>query len=178
LLDWWKQLSTLGPGYGYYVNAAKSWLVVKEDCFDEACFLFAGTSFHVTTEGRPYLGAPLGSCEFHSTFLQEKVSQWENDIMQLSKFASRKPHALTLHGLSSRWTFLRTVNNLSSFLAPLEKAIHLHLLPKLCLHPPNDSERAMLALPIRLGGLGIFDPCKSSEDRYHFSVSVTSPLPS
>jgi len=27
LLDWWK-LSTLGPGYGYYVNAAKSWLVV------------------------------------------------------------------------------------------------------------------------------------------------------
>jgi len=24
LLDWWKQLSTLGPGYGYYVNAAKS----------------------------------------------------------------------------------------------------------------------------------------------------------
>jgi len=44
LLIWWKQLSTLGPGYGYYVNAAKSWLVVKKDCFDEACSLFAGTS--------------------------------------------------------------------------------------------------------------------------------------
>ena len=43
LLNWWKQLSTLGPDYGYYVNAAKSWLVVK-DCFDEACSLFAGTS--------------------------------------------------------------------------------------------------------------------------------------
>jgi len=34
----------------------------------------------------------------------------------------------------------------------------------------------MLALPIHLGGLGIFDPCKSSEDSYYFSVSVTSPL--
>jgi len=34
----------------------------------------------------------------------------------------------------------------------------------------------MLALPIRLGGLGIFDPRKSPEDNYYFSVSFTSPL--
>jgi len=34
----------------------------------------------------------------------------------------------------------------------------------------------MLALPIHLGGLGIFDPHKSSEDSYQFSASVTSPL--
>jgi len=34
----------------------------------------------------------------------------------------------------------------------------------------------MLALPIRLRGLGIFDPRKSSEDSYRFSVSVTFPL--
>ena len=82
-----------------------------------------------------------------------------------------------IHGLSSCWTFLsRTVKELSSFLAPLEKAIRLHLLPKLCLHPPNDSEWAMLALPIHSGGLGIFNPCQSSEDSYKFSVSVTSPM--
>ena len=80
----------LGTGYGYYVNATKSWLVVKEDYFDEACSLFAGTSLRITTEGCPYLGAPLGSQEFHSTL---KVSQWEHDIMQLSKFASSQPHA-------------------------------------------------------------------------------------
>jgi len=61
-------MSTLGPGYGYYVNAAKSWLVVKEDIFDEACSLFAGTSLRVTTEGRPYICTPLGFREFHSTF--------------------------------------------------------------------------------------------------------------
>jgi len=98
--------------------------------------------------------------------------------MQLSKFASSQLHAAyfaMIHGLSSRWTFLsRTVNDLSSFLALLEKAIRLHLLPKLCLHPPNDSERAMLALPISLRGLGIFDPRKSSENSYQFSVSVVA----
>jgi len=63
-------------------------------------------------------------------------------------------------------------------LAPLEEAIRLFLLPKFYLHPPNGSERAMLALPIRLRGLGIFDPCKSARDNYKFSVSVTSPLAS
>jgi len=39
------------------MGAAMSWLVVKEDCFDEACSLFPGTSLRVTTEGHPYLGA-------------------------------------------------------------------------------------------------------------------------
>ena len=58
LLVWWKQLSGLGPGYGYYVNASKSWLVVKEDYYDTACTLVAGTSLRITTEGRPYLGFP------------------------------------------------------------------------------------------------------------------------
>jgi len=71
----------------------------------------------------------------------------------------------------------RTVHDLSSFLAALEEAIHLFLLPKFFLHPLM-TEQAMLALLIRLGGLGIFDSCKSSQDNYEFSVSVTSPLAS
>ena len=37
LLAWWKQLSILAPGYGYFVNTFKSWLIVKEDCFEAAC---------------------------------------------------------------------------------------------------------------------------------------------
>ena len=37
LLVWWKQLSCLIPGYGYYFNASKSRLVVKEDYCDTAC---------------------------------------------------------------------------------------------------------------------------------------------
>jgi len=64
------------------------------------------------------------------------------------------------------------VCDLSSFLAPLEEAIRLFLLPKLCLYSPNDSEWEMLALPIRLGGLSIFN----LPDNYQFSVSIISPL--
>ena len=44
---------------------------------------------------------------------------------------------IMIHELSSCRKFLsRTFKDFSSFIAPLDKAIHLHLLPKLCLHPP------------------------------------------
>ena len=36
LLDWWHQLTDLGPKYGYYPNARKSILLVKPDHLDAA----------------------------------------------------------------------------------------------------------------------------------------------
>ena len=29
LHSWWSRLASLGPAYGYFVNAAKTWLIVK-----------------------------------------------------------------------------------------------------------------------------------------------------
>ena len=58
LLNWWKQLSTLGPGYGYYLNAAKSWLVVKEDCFDEVCRYFPSHYYRGSSLFRGSVGLP------------------------------------------------------------------------------------------------------------------------
>jgi len=47
------------------------------------------------------------------------------------------------------------------------------VLPKLCLHHPNDSEQVMLALLIWFEGLGILSPRKSAHKNYQFSVSIT-----
>jgi len=33
LRGWWSRLVTLGPAYGYFVNAVKTWLIVKEKSF-------------------------------------------------------------------------------------------------------------------------------------------------
>ena len=33
LRGWWSRLVTLGPAYGYFVNAVKTWLIVKEKEF-------------------------------------------------------------------------------------------------------------------------------------------------
>ena len=84
--------------------------------------------------------------------------------MQLSKSASSQPHATysaMILGLSFCWIFLsKTVKDLSSFLAPLEKAIRFTCRPS-CVFIIS-CVWAMLALLIHLGGLGIFDPknCK------------------
>ena len=37
---WWDQLNRIGSAYGYFPNAAKSWLGVKEVARDEALILF------------------------------------------------------------------------------------------------------------------------------------------
>ena len=31
--SWWDKLSTIGPAFGYYANASKTWLVTKRGAF-------------------------------------------------------------------------------------------------------------------------------------------------
>ena len=62
LCEWWDQLSTVGMKFGYFVNADKTWLVTKKkNYYSKAEAVFAGTGVHITAEGRPYLGAPIGT---------------------------------------------------------------------------------------------------------------------
>ena len=60
----------MGPAYGYY------WLIVKEDYHSNAAATFEGTNIHVTSTGRPYLEAALGTATYIDQFVTEKVIQW------------------------------------------------------------------------------------------------------
>ena len=44
---WWDVLVGDGPKYGYFLNPAKSVLVVKEPCMEEAKSLFQGTDNYI-----------------------------------------------------------------------------------------------------------------------------------
>ena len=48
LRQWWECLSEIGPGYGYFVNAKKTWLVTKSSFGAAAAAQFAGTGVNVT----------------------------------------------------------------------------------------------------------------------------------
>ena len=52
LRQWWECLHEIGPGYGYFVNAKKTWLVTKSSFGTAAVARFAGTGVNVTVEGR------------------------------------------------------------------------------------------------------------------------------
>ena len=132
---WWDQLCREGPGFGYFPNASKTWLVTKESCRSDAEITFAGTNVNLTDEGRPYLGAAIGTNQFITQFVMEKVEGWSADVTRLAKIAQSQPHAVYsafTKGLSSRWIYVsRTIPDIAKLLQPLEDAIRLVLIPAL-----------------------------------------------
>ena len=73
LLTWWDDLVSYGPQYGYHVNASKTWLITKGEHHAEAAALFQDTSVNITTDGKPHLGAALGTKSYVDDFVQNKV---------------------------------------------------------------------------------------------------------
>ena len=51
---WWDELVDSGLHYGYYVNAAKTWIIVKnEETLEAAKNIFSGTDVKFTFEKSP-----------------------------------------------------------------------------------------------------------------------------
>ena len=70
---WWTKLTELGPAFGYFTNPATTWLVTKQDHFNLATDTFRGSGVNVTSEGRPYLGAAIGTSEYVEKYVSSKV---------------------------------------------------------------------------------------------------------
>ena len=63
LKEWWDRTEEMGPLLSYLPKASKSWLVVKEDKFEEAMSIFEGTDIDFTIDGRKYPGGFIGGKE-------------------------------------------------------------------------------------------------------------------
>ena len=135
---------------------------------------------NVTSNGRPYLGAAIGSAEFVESFVESKVSlaiqcgQPNNN----SRDPTTRGHSAVTHGLSSKWTYIcRTIPDISNLLKPLDNALRTKLIPALTRKsPPSDLEWALFALPARLGGLGITIPSQQANQDHLSSQLITSAL--
>ena len=79
--------------FGYFPNAVKTWLVVKEPLISQTQKIFEATGVQITTEGRRLLGALLGTDAFCQSFLQDKVSSWTGQLSTLATVAHTQPHA-------------------------------------------------------------------------------------
>ena len=181
LRRWWDELTDLGPSFGYFPNDSKTYLVVKQEFVKVANDAFADTDVLITTHGKRHLGAALGSKSFAEEYVSNKVEGWTKDVKNLAQIALSQPHAAYaafIHGLSNRWSYLvRTIPDIEDLLQPLENAIQLHLIPALTGRPPCSTiERKLLALPVRLGGLGLRDPSTTSSDCFRSSERITAPL--
>ena len=64
-----------------------------------------------------------------------------------------------------------------TILKALGNILRSDFIPNLTGHPPpNDTERKLMALPARLGGLGIGISSQNSDDAFIASLLVTAPL--
>ena len=75
----------MGPAYGYFPNPTKTWLVTKDCSLQRAEEIFGGAGIRITSYGCPYLGAPIGSPEFVSDFLNKKVNVWIDEISAIGQ---------------------------------------------------------------------------------------------
>ena len=113
LKDWWSGLLSFGR-HDYYVNAAKTWLVVKEEYLASAQRIFNGSGIQITSAGRPYLGAAIGSQDYIRDYTQDHLSQCAQGLSQLSSIAATQPHAayaVLTHGFSSKWKYFLQTNH-------------------------------------------------------------------
>ncbi|MDA8002745.1 MAG: hypothetical protein MPL62_15800, partial [Alphaproteobacteria bacterium] len=110
-----------------------------------------------------------------------KVSEWVNEVKNLSVVAKTHPqaaYAVFTHGLSSRWIFLmRTIPDIEALFQPLEDAIRQFFLPAITGRQAlSDTERGLVALPARLGGMGIAIPTKMASSQFRSVIKISEPL--
>ena len=183
LRTWWEYLAGLGPSYGYFPNAAKTWLLTKPDYITQAKSIFPDTKVNSTCDGRPHLGAALSTPAYVDEFVKDKVDNWCAELDTLSFIAKTQPHAAYAsytHGMTSKWTYLaRTIPDISYHYQRLESIIRTSLIPSLMNgQPPNDQLRNLLGLPARLGGFGVpnCNPAMMTDFEFAASLQITELL--
>jgi len=174
LRQWWNDL---GPDYGYFINASKCWLLLKDSATADAN-LFDGTGVNVCSDRQWYLGCGIGISDFVNNFVSEQVQSWCDELSLLNDISRSQPHAVFssyVRGFASKWAFLcQTTRNISHL---FESLINTTFLPVLTEQPQcNELLRELLSLPVREGGLGIVEPSKAAESQYANSLLITTPL--
>ena len=181
LCEWWDEIVSVGPSYGYFANPKKTWLIVKPDHLQSAQEMFRDTGVSITSEGRRHLGAAIGRRSFVEDYMNEKVNNWVGEVTKLASIATTHPqeaYAALTHGLTSKWTyFMRTIPNIANLLQPLEDTIRYRLIPAITGKSAiSDLERDLFSLPTRLGGLNIPNTTTISSKEYDASMKVTAAL--
>ena len=108
------------------------------------------------------------------------MSEWVDTVERLSTYTTTSSiiYAAFTHGLMSKWTYLtRTTPNIGNLFSPLKEVIRRKFLTSLtCQNAFNDVTRELLALPVRLGGLGISNPSADTTAHHDTSKKITAPL--
>ena len=178
---WWLHLTNLGSEFGYFPNASKTTLVVKEEFIDEANTFFRDTGINITVDGHRMLGAAWGKRSFVDKYAASKIKEWWSEIVIRSEVAEMYPHAVYIvftQAFALKWRYLvRTIGNIADLFQSLENTISNKLIPVLTGRAPCFiAERRLLSRPTRFGGLNNVNPVEATNILYDSSLKITEPL--
>ena len=132
--------------------------------------------------GDKYLGGYIGYEDGRALHTAAKVQTWTRGLNNLARVAEMKPqaHYRCLTSFALHWStyYQRTVVISTDELNPLEEAVRLTSIPSITGQTTalTDSERKMLELPARKGGLGILNVSSTAEPNYKTAQKATSHL--
>ena len=95
--DYWSQLTSIGPKYGYFPKASKSYLTVNEDQLPNATRLFDNSNVNITVKGKRHLGAIVGSEIYKCEYINDLVKDWNSQPS--STIAESQPHECSIFGI-------------------------------------------------------------------------------
>jgi hypothetical protein len=98
-------------------------------------------------------------------------------LSKIATYSLQAAHAAFIHGLRHRWTFLQRTMQVADSFKPLEDIIRNNYIPSLLGgRHVDETERKMISLPARCGGLSIDMPSVSSNKKYETSQKACDPI--
>ena len=173
---WYKRLIEIGKRYGYFVKESKCWLIVKSQQLENEAKKTFGKTVNISSEGMRHLGSVIGSENYREKYCGELVNNWVKQLKNLCDVAVTQPQAAYTayaKGFKSKFTYyLRTIENIESYIEPVDTVISEQFLPTLFgLNNLSSGLHSVLSLKPSDGGLGI--PCLAEEAKKQFESSVT-----
>ena len=163
---YFNRLVVLGKPYGYHVQPNKCKLVTRSSNFLRAGAFFRtrSTAVALTTHAR-LLGSHLGSLEETEAWLGDQVATWSQRVTLLAAVTTEYPQSAYValqRSLQLEWSYLQRTTPCSPALyQPIEDAIANTFIPaqfQLSAAHPSLPPRSLTRLPLKWGGMAIFDP--------------------
>ena len=155
-------------------------LLTDSNHLNHAQNIFKDTGIKFTCEGKRHLGAVIGSDDFKSEYVREKITNWTQEIIKLTEYSKTQPHAayaIFCRGVLHKYTyFMRTIQDIDEHLKPLDDIISNTFLPTLLDSIVTDNERSLFQLPVGLGGLGMPILSEVASEHFESSKKITAPL--
>ena len=136
------------------------------------------TKINATTEGKRHLGAVIGSNDFRTKHVNEKVTDWFSQLRVLSEFSKSQLLAACASfcfGKQNKLSyFLRTIPEMNDLMQPVDKIVQNLLLPAISGEKFFAKERELYLFLVRSEGLGILFSEKICDELENL-LTITAP---